>query len=113
MLRDHTYDVRMGEMLEHIFGVDYERYADADASERGRGKAALVAAAGPETTLGRYLERACPDLPEVGLEHLAAGVCAGRGALSDEEAIWIFLKQYDAMFLESYRAAGAGGACAS
>lgn len=111
-LADHTYDVRMAQMLEQIFGVDYERYAAAGAEESG--KAALVAAAGPETALGRYLERACPELPEVGLEHLAAGVNAGRGALSDEEAIWIFLKQYDDMFLGPHRA-GEGGqaACAS
>jgi len=51
-------------------------------------------------------------VPEVRLEHLAAEVHAGRGALSEEEAVWTFLKQYDDMFLESYRA-GAGGACAS
>lgn len=111
VLTDHTYDVRMAQMLEHVFGVDYEHYVDAGVRERG--KAALVAAAGRETALGRYLERACPDLPEVGLEHLAAGVHAGRGALSDEEAIWILLKQYDDMFLESYRAAGGGATCAS
>jgi spore maturation protein CgeB len=111
VLIEHTYDVRMAQMLEHVFGVDYERYADARRPERG--KAALVAAAGADTALGRYLERACPDVPEVGVEHLAAQVQAGRGALSDEEAIWIFLKHYDDMFLANYRAGGGGEACAS
>jgi spore maturation protein CgeB len=111
VLAEHTYEARMAQMLEHIFGVDYERYAET--GKRPRGKAVLIAAAGAETALGRYLERACPDVPEVGVEHLAAEVHAGHGALSDEEAIWVFLKQYDAMFLESYRAAGGEGACAS
>lgn len=111
VLAEHTYDARMTQMLEHVFGVDYERYVDAGG--RGRGKAALVAAAGADTALGRYLERACPDVLEVGVEQLAAEVHAGCGTLSDEEAIWIFLKQYDDMFLASYRAGGGGEPCAS
>ncbi len=113
VLAEHTYEMRMAQMLEHVFGIDYERYGDADGRRREGGKAALIAAAGADTALGRYLERACPDVPEVGVEQLAAEVHAGRGALSDEEAIWIFLKHYDDMFLASYRAGTAGATCAS
>lgn len=101
VLAEHTYEARMGELLERVFGVDYERYLLP--RPRRQGAAALVEAAGASTGLGRYIGDTCGDLPDVGLEDLAAEIRRGRGPLSEEEEIVLFLKQYDEMFLTAYR----------
>jgi spore maturation protein CgeB len=111
VLADHTYAVRMGEMLEAIFGVDYEHYRAPRAPERG--KAALVGAAGVDTPLAAYLQDVCPDVPEVRLADITAAIHGGRGSLSEEEAIWVFLEQYEDMFLGEHRQGRSEAPCAS
>jgi spore maturation protein CgeB len=101
VLAEHTYAARMGELIEHVLGCDYEHFRQPRASTHGT--SALVQAAGPETALGTYLQRACGELPDVSLDDLAVRIQRGQGALSEEEEILLFLKQYDDMFLTAYR----------
>jgi spore maturation protein CgeB len=100
-LAEHTYKARMGELLEEVFGLDYDHFLVPRAQTHGT--AALVDAAGRETALGRYLRKVCGDLPDVGLDDLALRIRLGRGALTEEEEIIVFLKHYDDMFLSEYR----------
>jgi spore maturation protein CgeB len=101
VLRDHTYTVRMGELLEQVFSCDYEHFVVPRAHTHGT--VALVEAAGPSTGLGRYLQETCNDLPDVNLDDLALRIRLGQGPLREEEEILLFLKQYDDMFLSEYR----------
>ena len=101
VLAEHTYVARMGQLLEHVFGIDYEQFLVPRAQTHGT--AALVDAAGPDTALGRYLQRTCGDLPDVSIDDLALRIRVGRGPLNEEEEILVFLKHYDDMFLSDYR----------
>jgi spore maturation protein CgeB len=101
VLAEHTYKARMAEMLAVVFAADYGHFR---ASRRGKcGRAAMVEAAGADTGLGRYLRQVCGDRPEASLADLARHIGAGRGALSEEEEILLFLKQFDEMFLTEHR----------
>ena len=100
-LAEHTYKARMGELIEEVFGLDYDHFLVPRAQTHGT--AALVDAAGKETALGRYLQRVCGDLPDVNLDALALRIRLGRGPLTEEEEIVVFLKHYDDMFLSEYR----------
>jgi spore maturation protein CgeB len=101
VLAQHTYETRMAEMLAVIFAADYEHFRTARRRECGR--AAMVEAAGPDTGLGRYLRQTCGDRSEVSLADLARHIGDGQGALSEEEEIFLFLKQFDEMFLTEHR----------
>jgi spore maturation protein CgeB len=101
VLAEHTYAARMTELLERVLGCDYDDFLLPRAQTHGTG--ALVNAAGADTALGRYLQRTCGGLPDVNLDDVAVQIRLGQGPLAEEEEIFLFLKQYDDMFLAAYR----------
>ena len=102
VLAEHTYGARMAQMLEAICAVDYPRLRGRWTASRGVD--ALVAAAGPETPLGRHLARTCGTLRAVTLDDIASHIHNGEGPLGEEEEILLFLKQFDDLFLAGERA---------
>jgi spore maturation protein CgeB len=100
VLAEHTYAARMGELLEVVFGLDYDRFLASTAG--GDGAAAMVAAAGADTPLGVYL-RTCGDAPELTLADLTSRIQLGQGPLGEAEELLLFLKHFDDMFLTEHR----------
>jgi len=85
--KDHTYELRMKEMLDLIVSMGYDFppwHSEGDVVEE------LVDAAGMETELGRYLAR-FTDKGKVGFDDIVEDIRAGEGALSDVEKIFLLM----------------------
>ncbi|VAX29997.1 hypothetical protein MNBD_NITROSPIRAE03-723, partial [hydrothermal vent metagenome] len=85
--KDHTYELRMEEMLDLIFSMGYELppwHSEGEVVEE------LIDAAGVETELGRYLAR-FTDKGKAGFDDIVEDIKAGEGALSDVEKIFLLM----------------------
>ncbi|MEC4684762.1 MAG: glycosyltransferase [Nitrospirota bacterium] len=85
--KDHTYELRMEEMLDLISSMGYDFppwHSEGEVVEE------LIDAAGMETELGRYLAR-FTDKGKVGLDDIVEDIRAGEGALSDVEKIFLLM----------------------
>ncbi|GMT48350.1 MAG: hypothetical protein IEMM0007_1916 [bacterium] len=85
--KDHTYELRMEEMLDLIFSMGYELppwHSEGEVVEE------LVEAAGMETELGKYLAR-FTDKGKAGFDDIVEDIKAGEGALSDVEKIFLLM----------------------
>jgi len=85
--KDHTYELRMEEMLSTIFSMGYEF---PPWHSEGEAIAELVDAAGAETELGRYLAR-FTDRGGMGFDGIVEDIKAGEGVLSDVEKIFLLM----------------------
>ena len=100
VLAEHTYRHRMETLLETICAHDGERLRARAASAPTVRDAARVEG---ETALGGLLRRLPPATPFT-LDGVVREVLAGEGALSDPEAIVLFLHQFDEMYVREARA---------
>ncbi|VAX27369.1 Two-component response regulator W [hydrothermal vent metagenome] len=85
--KDHTYELRMKEMLDLIVSMGYDFppwHSEGEVVEE------LVDAAGMETELGRYLAR-FTDKGKVELGDIVEDIRAGEGALSGVEKIFLLM----------------------
>ncbi len=85
--KDHTYELRMEEMLDTIFSMGYDI---PPWHSEGEAIAKLVDAAGAETDIGRYLAR-FTDRGEVEFDDIVEDIKAGEGELSDVEKIFLLM----------------------
>jgi spore maturation protein CgeB len=85
--KEHTYELRMEEMLDRIFSMGYEIppwHSEGEIVEE------LIDAAGMKTELGRYLAR-FTDKGRVGFDDIVEDIRAGEGALSEVERIFLLM----------------------
>jgi spore maturation protein CgeB len=98
VLAEHTYRHRMEALLEAICARDADRLR---ARSRGETVADVGSACG-DTPLGRFLGELSPSMP-FSLAGVAKGLLARPGRLSDPEAILLFLRELDGMYVEEHR----------
>jgi spore maturation protein CgeB len=97
-LAEHSYARRMEDMLAAVIGPAQERLL----ARRRTVTVGDVARAG-EGPLEQFLERFDPHTP-FALDRLAASLATREGALSEQEAIFLFLHQFDELYLREHRA---------
>jgi spore maturation protein CgeB len=96
-LAEHTYTRRMEDMLATIVGAAQERLL-----MRRRTVTVGDVARGGDGDLERFLQRFDPTTPFT-LDRLAASLAKREGALSEPEAIFLFLHQFDELYLREHR----------
>jgi spore maturation protein CgeB len=96
-LAEHTYARRMEDMLATIVGAAQERLL-----ARRRTVTVGDVARGGDGELERFLGRFDPTTPFT-LDRLAASLAKREGALSEPEAIFLFLHQFDELYLREHR----------
>src|SRR5262249_26292604 len=96
-LAEHTYVRRMEDLLAAVIGPAQEQLLGkrrtitvADVSRAGEGE------------LERFLGRFDPETPFT-IDRLAARLATREGALSEPEAIFLFLHQFDELYLRESR----------
>lgn len=97
VLARHTYRHRMEELLGEILARDFERLASRGGGKTVREMGSLVSG-----ELKKFMEKLDPDLPFT-LDAVVAALHRREGPLSDEEAIFLFLHQFDELYLKDYR----------
>lgn len=97
-LAEHTYAHRMETMLSAVVGAQHETFLT-------RARAATVGdvARAGDGPLEQFLARLDPATP-FELSHLAASLSEREGALEEPEAIFLFLHQFDELYLQEHRA---------
>jgi len=85
--KDHTYELRMEEMLDLVFSMGYEL---PPWHPEGAVVDELVRAAGKESRLGGYLAQ-FTDKGRVGLGDIVEEIRAGEGVLSDVEKVFLLM----------------------
>jgi hypothetical protein len=97
-LAEHSYTRRMEDLLAAVVGPAQERLLGkrrtvtvGDVSRGGTG------------ALETFLDRLDPHTPFT-LDRLAASLAKREGALSEPEAIFLFLHQFDELYLREHRA---------
>jgi spore maturation protein CgeB len=97
-LAEHTYERRMEDLLAAVIGP---------AQERLLGKRRTVTVGdvrrGGDGDLEKFLERFDPRMPFT-LDRLAASLANREGALAAPEAIFLFMHQFDELYLKENRA---------
>ncbi len=97
-LAEHTYARRMEDLLAAVIGPAQERLL----GRRRTVTVGDVARAGAGE-LERFLTRFDPATPFT-LDRLAASLAKREGALAEPEAIFLFLHQFDELYLREHRA---------
>lgn len=97
VLREHTYEHRMEEMLNYIFNSGYSppRWDGEDGDIE-----ALIKAAGKETELGEYLAQ-FREKGEVSLDDLVEYIHSGEGTLSRVEKILLLMNEMRKVYIKS------------
>jgi spore maturation protein CgeB len=98
VLAEHTYRHRMEALLEAVCARDADRLR---ARTRGETVADVAHACG-NTPLGHFLGELSPGMP-FSLDGVAKGLLGRPGRLSDPEAIMLFLRELDGMYVEEHR----------
>ena len=95
---EHTYDRRMEALVATIVGREHERL-------HGRRRTVTVGdvAAAGDGPLERFLRDLDPATPFT-VDAVVATIPEREGALSDPEALFLFLHQFDDLYLQEYRA---------
>ena len=96
-LRDHTYERRMESLLTAVITARPDHFARRDAVYRV-GDARAAAPAG----LAAHLSQFADDEPFT-LETMVGRIPDAEGALTEPEALFLFLTQFDDMYLTEYR----------
>jgi spore maturation protein CgeB len=99
-LREHTYRHRMAALLEAVWTRDGARLGGR--VRRDETLADAAAAAG-DTPLGRWLGTLPAGAP-FSLEQVAREIGGRQGGLAEPEAIFLFLHQFDDLYLREQRA---------
>jgi len=96
VLRDHTYEHRMEEMIQFIFhsGFSPPRWDGRDG-EIDR----LVKAAGKDTELGKYLAQFL-DRGDVSLDDLVESIHSGKGALTRIEKMFLLMHEMRKVYMK-------------
>ncbi len=96
-LAEHTYLHRMQDLLAAVIGPAQERLL-------GKRRTVTVAdvARGAAGRLGEFLGRFDPHTPFT-IDRVAATLATREGALSEPEAIFLFLHQFDELYLREQR----------
>ncbi|MCC6764887.1 MAG: glycosyltransferase [Deltaproteobacteria bacterium] len=96
-LAEHTYARRMEDLLAAVIGPAQERLL-------GKRRTATVADVAPSAAGGltEFLGRFDPHTP-FAIDRLAASLATREGALSEAEAIFLFLHQFDELYLREQR----------
>lgn len=97
-LAEHTYQHRMTEMLAAIVAQDQDRLL-----ARSRPPTFGEAAARESGALRALLERH-PGTAPLSLDAIVRDIAAGSGDVSDEEAVFLFLHQFQELYLTEARA---------
>lgn len=97
-LAQHTYQHRMQDLVAAVVAQDQDRLL-----ARSRPPTFGEAAAGESGALRALLERH-PAATPFTLEAVVRGIGEGQGAVSDEEAIFLFLHQFQELYLTEARA---------
>lgn len=90
ILRDHTYENRMKEMLRFIAERGYKR---PDWKESGEDVAELIEEAGRDTELGEYLGT-FSDMNRITLQDIKEAVRKGEGNILRTERIFLLMKEF-------------------
>jgi spore maturation protein CgeB len=98
-LAEHTYRHRLARLLGAVLGREQDRLL---ARPRVATVGDVVREDG-ESALGRFLARFDPATP-LTLERLVGSIVEHEGPLEEPEAIFLFLHQFDEMYLREYRA---------
>jgi spore maturation protein CgeB len=96
-LAEHSYTRRLEDMLAAVIGAAQERLL-----ARRRTVTVGDVARGGDGELEDFLERFDAHTPFT-LERLAASLADRRGALSEPEAIFLFMHQFDELYLREHR----------
>ena len=97
-LAEHSYARRMEDLLAAVIGPAQEQLL-----ARRRTVTIGEVAHGGDGSLEHFLERFDPHMPFT-LERLAASLADREGALSEPEAIFLFMHQFDELYLREHRA---------
>jgi len=98
VLREHTYRHRMESLLETVCARD----GDAIAARPREESIADAARAAGESPLGRFLRRLPPAAPFT-LDEITREVLGGSGTLDREEGVFLFLHQFQELYLAEQR----------
>ena len=90
ILRDHTYEHRMKEMLEYIAGKGYKPPVWTDGGENVD---KLIEEADAETELGKYLSQFI-NRGKVGLDDITETIKNGEGDLSRTESMFLLMDKF-------------------
>ncbi len=90
VLRDHTYEKRMEEMLEVLVAQGYEPATWGDDRELLRD---LITEAGEETGVGGYLSQ-FDKHERINLSDIIEKIAGDEGELSKEEALFMMMKEF-------------------
>ncbi|MBM3324218.1 MAG: glycosyltransferase, partial [Calditrichaeota bacterium] len=89
VLKEHTYEHRMKELVEVI---------EASSPELGKRHinhpAELVRRAGPETDLGHFFSQFLDEDDDLTLDRIAEHIRKGKGELTDVEGIFLLMKEF-------------------
>lgn len=96
-LAEHSYERRLEMLLAEVAGREGARWA-----ARGRVPTVGEIAREAPPALGTFLARLAPTTP-FRLEDIARSVPERRGPLLEAESIFLFLHQFDALYLQEYR----------
>lgn len=97
VLRDHTYERRMASLIECVVSKHPERF-----SGRARGRTVGDVRAVASEPLSAYLAHFSDDRPFT-LGEMVRRIPEGDGPLSEPEALFLFLSQFDDLYLAEYR----------
>jgi len=98
-LAEHTYGRRVERLLGTVVAHEQDRFL-------GRARVATVGdvvRGEPSSALGRFLGRFDPTTP-FALDRLVGSIVEHEGALDEPEAIFLFLHQFEEMYLREFRA---------
>lgn len=98
-LAQHTYRHR----LEHLLGVVVGQEQDRLLARPRTATVGDIVRAHADTALGRFLTRFDATMPFT-LDRLVGSIVDHEGALEEPEAIFLFLHQFDDMYLREHRA---------
>jgi spore maturation protein CgeB len=91
VLKEHTYEQRMREVLDIVFQHNHRQFAERRSAENTAQH--LRAHAGDDAELQQLLGKFAPQA-RVDLETIADQVKTGKGELSDAELTCLFLKEF-------------------
>ena len=89
--RDHAYQKRMAQALELIVGKHMTRFLAL--KQRAPTRQRLIAEAGAETELGRFLRR-FRGKDRLSLETIVSEIHKGEGSLTDPEAVFLLMHEF-------------------
>lgn len=96
-LRDHTYERRMEDLISTVVARDQDRLAAKDRAWTVRD-----AKENANGALSTYLSR-FPEKTPFTIDEMIRTIPDRRGALEDPEAIFLFLHQFDELYLTEHR----------